>query len=110
MINNIYKITFAALCICIAPDMNAQFTEGGAPKTAKTDVYKPVKQSYTYFSFGILAHTNSIFTEAPTANISIPIQENYQSRDGMGGNIGGSISMGAFHAFKSLNNKIHPIH
>ena len=102
----------------------AQFTEGGSVKNYEKYRYKVNKrtitkstnglpqrrQSYFYFSVGVLAPLSAVFRAdaSPTSSIS----ETYASEnisDGMGGKTGGAFSFGGFYAFKRLNNKLTPL-
>lgn len=123
MKKNISLIFLAAPFLGLLP-AHAQFTEGGSTKSyekyrysvdtivtartiTNTTQLPQGRQSYFYFSVGLAAPLSTTFSQKADPNSSI--SDSYGGRDGMGGKIGGSFSLGGFYAFKSLNNKLIPL-
>lgn len=121
MKNSRYITLFSALFLG-AVQTHAQFTEGGSTKSYEKYRYEvdtlvtqrtittqlpQVRQTYFYFSVGIAAPLAKSFSQKADPTSSIP--DSYGGRDGMGGKVGGSFSLGGFYSFKSLNNKLIPL-
>lgn len=102
--------------------VQAQFTKGGSTKnyeeyhyitdTIRTPVTitttpKKERQTYFYFSPGLLVPLNGNFRRYPSEYSYI--EDPYEGREGMGGSVGFRFSLGGFHSLRKLNNKIHPL-